>query len=181
MATITPNMSIFIADSGQISYQESFKSGMEKVDSHNHSGAPNNGVQIGSSGIQDGSITEDKLASGIQTTTTGTTTDAVLAQIDSIALDDAEMITVVGRFTGFNSDTLEAIGGTFEASYYRSTAGNVTILGANIINTNKNFTGTAAFSTSADVGNQTVDLNITGEAGKTIEWTVVYRYTIQGV
>ena len=181
MGTITPNMSIFIADSGQTSFQPAYKAGLEKIDSHDHSGAPDNGTQIGTTGLEDGSVTEEKLAADIQSTTTGTTTDAVLTQLDSISIADSKMITVRGFFTGLNTDSLEGIGGTFEASYIRSVAGNVTILGSEKINTNKNFTGTAVFSLSADVVNQTVDINVTGEAGETIKWTVVYQYITQGV
>lgn len=181
MGTITPNMSIFVADSGQTSFQSAFKTGMEKVDAHDHSGAPNDGVQIGTTGLQDGCVTASKLASAIQTTTTGTTTDAVSTQLDAISVADSKMITVRGHFTGFNSDSLEGIGGTFEASYYRPLAGNVTVLGTDIINIHKNFTGTATFSLSADIVNQTIDINMTGETGKTIEWTVTYQYIMQSI
>ena len=52
MGSVTPNMSIFIADSGQIVFQKSWKAGMEKVDVHDHSGAPDGGVQIGTSGLR---------------------------------------------------------------------------------------------------------------------------------
>lgn len=182
MPTVTPNMSIFIADSGQISFQEAFKAGMEKIDAHDHSGAPYNDVQIGTSGLQDGCVTEAKLAATINTTITGTTTDGTLTQLGTIAVADSKMVTVTGRFTGLNATSLdEGIGGTFEASYYRPLAGDVTVLGAPVININKNFTGTATFSLSADTVNETIDINVTGEAGKTVKWTATYQYITQSV
>jgi len=180
MGTVTPNMSIFIADSGEISYQSAFKAGMTKVDAHDHSGAPDNGVLIPTAGIKDKAITAEKLAEAIQTTATGTTTDAVLTQLTTISVADSKMVTVKGYFTGLKDDSLKSIGGTFEAVYYRPLAGSVTVVGAAVVAISSNF-ATATFGLSADIVNNTIDINMTGEAASTVKWTVTYQFITQGV
>lgn len=62
MATVTPNMSIYIPADGETNYGQSFLTGMQHVDAHDHTGGPNNGVVLGTNSIADGSITNAKLA-----------------------------------------------------------------------------------------------------------------------
>ena len=61
MGNRTPNMSIYIPATNETLYGDSFATGMVNVDQHDHSGPPNKGVPISSSGIAPNSITKDKL------------------------------------------------------------------------------------------------------------------------
>ena len=71
MAVTTPNMSIYIPSAGETNYDASFSAGMFNIDQHDHSGGPNNGVPIASSGIDDGAITYKKLAADVADNLTG--------------------------------------------------------------------------------------------------------------
>ena len=71
MGTLTPNISIYIPAAGETNYDAAFASGMANVDSHDHSGGPNKGVPIASSGLAAGSVTFDKLATNVADNATG--------------------------------------------------------------------------------------------------------------
>lgn len=71
MGQITPNMSIYIPTAGETNYEAPFASGMVNIDQHDHTGGPNKGVPIGTSGIADGSITYSKLNANVVDTTAG--------------------------------------------------------------------------------------------------------------
>ena len=71
MGQVTPNMSIYIPSDGETNYGASFAAGMLNVDQHDHSGGPDNGVPIASSGIADDSITYEKLNANVVDTDTG--------------------------------------------------------------------------------------------------------------
>lgn len=75
MGTRTPNMSIYIPAAGETNYDASFASGMFNIDQHDHSGGPNKGVRINSSGIDDFSITYQKLNANVVDTATGLAVD----------------------------------------------------------------------------------------------------------
>ena len=68
---LTPNIGIYVPVAGETSYQDSFMAGMVNIDQHDHSGGPNGGVPIATSGIADGSITYKKLNSNVADTSTG--------------------------------------------------------------------------------------------------------------
>ena len=61
MGQTTPKMSIYIPSNNETGYATSFAVGMNNIDQHDHSGAPNKGVPIASNGILDGSVTAIKL------------------------------------------------------------------------------------------------------------------------
>lgn len=71
MGQTTPNMGIYIPAAGETNYEQSFASGMMNVDQHDHSGGPNKGVPIQTSGLADFSVTYDKLNSNVVDSTTG--------------------------------------------------------------------------------------------------------------
>ena len=71
MGTTTPNIGIYIPSAGETNYDASFSAGMFNIDQHDHSGGPNNGVPIASSGIDDGAVTYKKLAADVADNTTG--------------------------------------------------------------------------------------------------------------
>lgn len=65
MGQITPNISIYIPSAGETNYDASFLNGMINIDQHDHSGPPNKGVPIASSGLADGSVTAIKLNANV--------------------------------------------------------------------------------------------------------------------
>jgi len=75
MGQTTPNMGIYIPDAGETNYDASFESGMNNVDAHDHSGGPNKGVPLSSSGLADGSVTKEKLATDVVTAGEGLAID----------------------------------------------------------------------------------------------------------
>ncbi len=71
MGQVTPNMGIYIPAAGETNYDASFAAGMVNIDQHDHSGGPNKGVPIATSGIADGSITYAKLNANVADNLTG--------------------------------------------------------------------------------------------------------------
>lgn len=78
MGQITPNISIYIPAAGETNYDASFAAGMINIDQHDHSGPPNKGVPIASSGLAAGAVTYDKLNANVADNTTGIGTSGVL-------------------------------------------------------------------------------------------------------
>lgn len=91
MGQTTPNMGIYIPAAGETNYDASFASGMVNIDQHDHSGGPNKGVPIATSGIADGSITYSKLNANVVDTTSGlgTHTGGLANQITTTGLLNA--------------------------------------------------------------------------------------------
>lgn len=179
MGTRTPNMSIYKPANGETVYDPSFSSGLDNIDGHDHSGAPNKGVQIGSSGIQDGAITPAKLSQEILAEATVQTTNATPTEVTSVAVAESQTVTVSGRFVALKDDTTEATGGDFLGTFYRPTGGNVTQVGFNQIRIEDNSTGSPYFQLVADTGAQAVSIRAVGETSKTIDWHIVYNAVLQ--
>lgn len=78
MGQVTPNMGIYIPAAGETNYDAPFAAGMINIDQHDHSGAPNKGVPIASSGLADGSVTYTKLNANVADNTTGIGTNGTL-------------------------------------------------------------------------------------------------------
>lgn len=76
MGQTTPNIGIYVPSAGETNYDQSFLAGMVNVDQHDHSGGPNKGVPISSSGLADDSVTFEKLNANVADTTTGIGTNA---------------------------------------------------------------------------------------------------------
>jgi hypothetical protein len=175
VSKITPNMSIYKPASGEELYNASYQIGMDHIDEHDHSGAPYNGVQIGTSGIKDKAITPDKLSADIFLEATVQTTDDVSTEITSVKIVEAEAVTIRGFFIGRKSTVLEVVGGQFFGVFYRPTGGNVTICGACEVDMESNFAEIVSFELIADVGNKTASLRCIGAVGKVINWRVNYN------
>ena len=71
MGQFTPYIGLYIPVAGETNYDDSFASGMINLDQHDHSGGPNKGVPITSSGLADFSVTYNKLAANVADITTG--------------------------------------------------------------------------------------------------------------
>jgi hypothetical protein len=106
MGQVTPNMSIYIPAAGETNYDASFLAGMINVDQHDHSGPPDNGVPIASSGIADGSVTFSKLNANVADNATG-----------------------IGTETGSNANKLTLLG--VLSSLYQSTSSGFAVKNGN--------------------------------------------------
>lgn len=175
MGTTTANMSIYVPAQGETIYTAEFLAGMQRIDTHDHSGAPHNGVQIGTDGIEDGAITPEKLSSDIGTEVTQQTTDATATQAATVDVDEGQCITVTGRFAFIKNDFTEGGGGTFWATFRRPSAGNVTLIGSQVVNVNEDSAGSPTMTITDDTVNQTIDINCVGVAATTYDWTIFYN------
>lgn len=71
MGQFTPNIGLYIPSAGETNYNDAFAQGMINLDQHDHTGGPNKGLPITSSGLANFSVTFDKLASNVADPTTG--------------------------------------------------------------------------------------------------------------
>lgn len=181
MGTRTPNMSIYKPAPGEQVYDPAFSAGQDNVDAHDHSGAPNKGVQIGTSGIQDGAITPAKLSTEILAEATAQTTNASPTQATSIAVAESQSITISGRYVALRDDATEAVGGEFWGTFHRPTGGSVQTVGSPTVSVVDNSSGNPFFQLIpvTGVGNEFVSLRCVGEAAKTIDWHIVYNVVSQ--
>jgi len=127
MGQTTPNMGIYIPAAGETNYDASFAAGMVNVDQHNHSGGPNEGVPIATSGIADGSITYPKLNANVVDTTSGlgVHTGGLANQITTtgLLLAIAQLVTPVGLLAA-NGSTIAPVTITPVANQTSVTNGN---------------------------------------------------------
>jgi hypothetical protein len=175
MGTRTPNMSIYRPSPGETVYSQSFTAGLNNIDSHNHTGGPNNGVQIPTGGIEDGAITPAKLSQEIIVEATVQTTDATPTEIASIAIDDSQGITISGRVVGLRDDATECCGGEFSGTFHRPNSSSIQTVGIPKVIFDSNFSGVTNFQLVSDTVNEAISLRCVGESGKTIDWHVVYN------
>jgi len=71
MGQTTPYIGLFIPATGETNYDQAFAAGMVNLDQHDHSGGPNKGVPITTSGLADFSVTYQKLNSNVADSSTG--------------------------------------------------------------------------------------------------------------
>lgn len=179
MGQRTPNMGIYKPATAEEAYGPSFASGLDNIDGHDHSGAPNKGKKIDTNGIADGAITPEKLSNEILAEATLQTTDATPTEIDSIPVAESSAIIVKGQLITLRDDATECAWGTFEAGFRRPTAGSVTAVGANIVNMVDDSSGTPSFQLVADTINEAVSLQCIGEAAKNFDWHITYNVVQQ--
>ena len=173
MGNLTPNMSIFIPVSGEELYSAAFAAGQMKIDAHDHSGAPDNGVPIGTDGIQDGAITPAKLSQQILQQVTATTTNDTPTQAASIPIAESSSATISGRFVMLRDDATEAGGGDFVAVFHRATGGSVALVGQTITLW-EDSAGIPTIDLLADTLNEAALINCVGEAAKVFNWTIAF-------
>jgi hypothetical protein len=181
MGTRTANMSIYLPSPGETIYDQKFQTGMQYIDQHNHTGAPQNGVKLGTGSILDESITPDLLDVRVGKEVITSTTSATPVVISAIPISEGEVITVRGQFSFVRDDTTEGGGGTFLACFRRPSGGNVTIIGTADIVIKEDSSGSPTMTVTADVGTQTIHLNCVGEAAKNFNWIVFYNTTTSSV
>lgn len=103
MGQTTPNIGIYIPAAGETNYDQSFAAGMMNIDQHDHSGGPNKGVPIATSGIADGSITYAKLNANVADNATGIGTAGSLGANQLSLLGLLKNIYQIATVAGFIS------------------------------------------------------------------------------
>lgn len=76
MGQFTPNIGLYIPSAGETNYNDAFAQGMINLDLHDHTGGPNKGLPITSTGLADFSVTYNKLASDVADVLTGIGVDS---------------------------------------------------------------------------------------------------------
>ncbi len=71
MGNVTPNIGIYVPVAGEQNYDQAFAAGMVNIDQHDHTGGPNKGLPITSSGIGAGAIDYTKLNANVADAATG--------------------------------------------------------------------------------------------------------------
>ena len=114
---------------------------------------------------------EVKVQAGIQTT------DATVTPISSVEVPNNSMVVISGYVSGFRDDYTEALGAWFFVVFRRAGGGtNVTQVGTSVITIREDFAGAPVVTCAADVGTQSAQIQVTGEAAKNINWTTTYTY-----
>lgn len=103
MGQTTPNIGIYIPSAGETNYDQSFAAGMVNIDQHDHSGGPNKGVPIGTSGIADGAITYNLLNANVADNATGIGTAGALGPNQLSMLGLLKNIYQIATVAGFIS------------------------------------------------------------------------------
>jgi hypothetical protein len=119
MGQTTPNMGIYIPSAGETNYEQSFAAGMMNIDQHDHSGGPNKGVPIQTSGLADFSVTYDKLNANVADPTTGIGTQGAPFQnrLQALGILQNLFVAANGGAQGFISMNGAVVAGrTFQDS-----------------------------------------------------------------
>ena len=109
-----------------------------------------------------------------------TTTDGSEATIVSIAVAEGQAVRVEVWITAQRSDGAESgswhLGGLFNRK------GNVALVGS-IQDIASFLSATASWTVDivADTATQSIDINVTGEAGEIVNWRAKANYTVEGV
>jgi len=123
MGQTTPNIGIYIPAAGETNYDASFAAGMVNIDQHDHSGGPNKGVPIQTSGIADGSITYNKLNANVADNATGIGTSGSLGPNQLAILGLLKNIYQLATTAGFISKD----GALAHARTIQGTANQITV------------------------------------------------------
>lgn len=103
------------------------------------------------------------------------TTDATVTTLASVVVNELESVTFWGTVIGAQSNHTNAIGGDYLITARRASGGNVTLVGAPVLNINSS--SAATFTCDVDVATQSVRLRIVGIAATTYNWSTVNYYT----
>lgn len=103
------------------------------------------------------------------------TTDATPTDIVAIPLAVGEMASLEARINAFRSDYTEALIARVFTGARRPTAGNVTIIGS-VLDIQEDSAGAPTVAVVADIVNQELTIQFTGEVGKTYNCVASYEY-----
>lgn len=111
----------------------------------------------------------------LPTATVQTTNDTPTSLLELI-VDEEEAVTLKGIITSAQDDYSAGAGGDFLVVARRATGGNVTIVGVPEVNIYNEGFGT--FTVDADTGDQTIRVQVVGEAGTTYNWSITYYFSV---
>ncbi len=115
---------------------------------------------------------EIELIAGRPRTVTQQTTDATLTTVTTVAVAVDEVWFVKAIVTANIADYSAALGVEMWGVFRRATGGDVTLVGT-LVGTVQEDSGSApTFALTVDTGTQTVDVNVTGVAAETWDWTI---------
>lgn len=104
------------------------------------------------------------------------TTDATVTDLVTVPLAVGEMVSLEARINGFRDNYTEALIARVFTGARRPTAGNVTVINS-AIDIFEDSAGAPTVTVIADVGNQELTIQATGEVGKNITWVATYEYS----
>lgn len=175
--TVTPNMSVFIPGNGQELFSQAFADGMRNIDAHDHTGGPNNGVQLGTDSILDGAITPEKLSQQILVEDEITTTTDTPSTVSFVEVDEGKLVTLEGILYGHKLDGTAAVGGRFLGTFRRAAGGNVVAVSTPLIEEFTDYSpDSATFNLVANTTDQRVDVQVTGPVATTVNWKTRYYF-----
>jgi hypothetical protein len=181
MGQITPNMGIYIPSAGETNYDAPFAAGMINIDQHDHSGAPNKGVPIATTGLADGSVTYPKLNPNVVDTTSGlgTHTGGLANQIMTTGL-----LNALAQLATINNGLLAKSGTSVNPRTITPTANQTTVSNGDGVSGNPvvGLTSTIYTNISFDSGTTTLNNYSTGTFTPTIAFggaSVGITYTTQ--
>ena len=107
------------------------------------------------------------------------TTDATVTTVTTVSVAEASAVIVKVRAIAARADYSAALGREAWAVFRRATAGNVTAVGTSQGTGQEDSAGSPTVTFAADTGNQTVDINVTGIAATTWNWTLYIETLVE--
>jgi hypothetical protein len=102
------------------------------------------------------------------------TTDATMTTLQSFTVEENEIVSVDAVMSGGRDDESAGIGGRITATARRATAGNVTLVGSDVLLYEDSASG-PTFTVDVDTGTQTLRIRVTGVAAQNWRWKIHYR------
>lgn len=100
------------------------------------------------------------------------TTDATLTTVVALAVAETETWLVKANVVADIANLSAALGVVLWGVFRRATAGDVTLVGSLQGSVQEDSGAAPTFALTVDTGNQTVDVNVTGVAAETWNWTI---------
>lgn len=107
------------------------------------------------------------------------TTDATVTTVTTVSVAEATAVIVKVRAVAAKADYSAALGLEAWAVFRRATAGNVTAVGSTQGTVQEDDGGSPTVAFAADTGNQTIDVNVTGIAATTWNWTLYVETLVE--
>lgn len=121
--------------------------------------------------------TDSKSSGKVIKTFSGTTTNDTATVIYAHPLGELAGVTMLVSVIGLKTDATEMIRAVVSSGFRRAAAGNVTEVSTDTaVASAEDSSGTPTVTLVANTSNQTVDVTITGETSKNINWLVAVEY-----
>ena len=110
--------------------------------------------------------------------TVTTTNNTATVIFTTPILAEGQVMTITAKITGIRDDYTEAVGGTLTAVFRRPTGGNIALVGSATTDVHDDSSGSPTFTAVVNTGDQTAEVQVTGENSKNINWTCKPSYLI---